>query len=76
MSKIQCFACEEFGYYSSQFPTRKKGNKGKKKKQMAATTTEGKDEFTTKFDDEFSLIVLLGCVTSHGQYIDSRENAT
>jgi hypothetical protein len=64
MSKVKCFACHKFGYYASQCPN-------KKKKQIVALAVV--EEFSTKFDKEFSLIVCLSTRTTYSDtwYIDS-----
>jgi hypothetical protein len=78
MRKVKCFACHKFGHYAGQCPN-------KKKKQTAASAAV--EEFSTKFDKEFSLVVCLSTRTTHSDmwYIDSgasrhmtgvRENLT
>jgi hypothetical protein len=64
MSKVKCFACHKFGHYVGQCPN-------KKKKQTAASAEV--EEFSTKFDKEFSLIVCLSSRTTtlDTWYIDS-----
>jgi hypothetical protein len=64
MSKVKCFACHKFGHYAGQCPK-------KKKKQTTASTTV--EDFTTKFDKEFSLVVCISTRTTHSDmwYIDS-----
>jgi hypothetical protein len=64
MSKFKCFACHKFGHYAGRCPN-------KKKKQTTASTEV--EEFSTKFDKEFSLIVCLSMRTTHTDtwYIDS-----
>jgi hypothetical protein len=64
MSKVKCFACHKFGHYAGQCPN-------KKKKQTTASTEV--EEFSTKFDKEFSLIVCLSSRTTTPDtwYIDS-----
>jgi hypothetical protein len=64
MSKVKCFACHKFGHYAGQCPN-------KKKKQTTASAEV--EEFSTKFDKEFSLIVCLSSrtTTSDAWYIDS-----
>jgi hypothetical protein len=54
-------ACHNFGHYAGQCPN-------KKKKQTAVV-----EEFSTKFDKEFSLVVCLSMRTTHSDtwYIDS-----
>jgi hypothetical protein len=64
MSKVKCFACHKFGHYAGQCPN-------KKKKQTAASAEV--EEFSTKFDKEFSLIACLSSrtTTTDTWYIDS-----
>jgi hypothetical protein len=63
MSKVKCFACHKFGHYAGQCSN-------KKKKQTAASTMM--EEFSTKFDKEFSLVVCLSTRTTYSDmwYID------
>jgi hypothetical protein len=64
MSKVKCFACHKFGHYAEQCPN-------KKKKQTAASAEV--EEFSTKFDKEFSFIACLSSRTTtlDTWYIDS-----
>jgi hypothetical protein len=64
MSKVKSFACHKFGHYAGQCPN-------KKKKQTIASAEV--EEFSTKFDKEFSLIVCLSSRTTTPDtwYIDS-----
>jgi hypothetical protein len=64
MSKVKCFACHTFGHYAGQCPN-------KKKKHTAASAVV--EEFSTKFDKDFSLVVCLSTRTTHSSvwYIDS-----
>jgi hypothetical protein len=59
MSKVKCFACHKFG----QCPNKKK----------QTTTSTEVEEFSTKFDKEFSLVVCLFTRATHSSvwYIDS-----
>ena len=63
MSKVKCFACHKFGHYAGQCLN-------KKKKQSTASAEV--EEFSTKFDKEFSLIACLSSMnTIHDtRYID------
>jgi hypothetical protein len=56
MRKFKCFACHQFGHYVGQCPNNKK-------KQTSTSTTV--EEFSTKFDKEFSLVVCLSTRTTH-----------
>lgn len=64
MSKVKCLACHKFGHYAGQCAN-------KKKKQVAASADV--EEFSSKFDREFSLIACLSTfsVSSRVWYIDS-----
>jgi hypothetical protein len=64
MSKVKCFACHKFGHYGGQCHN-------KKKKHIAASTEV--EEFSTKLDKEFSLMVCLSTRTTRSSvwYIDS-----
>jgi hypothetical protein len=64
MRKVKCFACHKFGHYAGQCPN-------KKKKQTTASAEV--EEFSTKFDKEFSLIACLTSRTTTPDtwYIDS-----
>jgi hypothetical protein len=64
MRKVKCFACHKFGHYAGQCPN-------KKKKQTTASAEV--EEFSTKFDKEFSLIACLSSRTTTPDtwYIDS-----
>jgi hypothetical protein len=64
MRKVKCIACHKFGHYAGQCPN-------KKKKQTVASAEV--EEFSTKFDKEFSLIACLSSrtTTSDTWYIDS-----
>jgi hypothetical protein len=49
-SKVKCFACHKMGHYVGQFLN--------KKRQQIATSADV-EEFSTKFEKEFSLLVCL-----------------
>ena len=49
MSIVKCFACQKLGHYVGQYPQKKK----KKKKQTAASSKV--EEFTARFERDFSL---------------------
>jgi hypothetical protein len=64
MIKVKCFACHKFGHYVGQCTN-------KKKKQTTASIEV--EDFSTKFDKEFSLIACLSSRTTTPDtwYIDS-----
>jgi hypothetical protein len=64
MRKVKFFSCHKFGHYVGQCLN-------KKKKQTTASAEV--EEFSTKFDKEFSLIVCLSwrTTTSYTWYIDN-----
>ena len=64
MSKVKCFACHKMGHYAGQCPN-------KKKKQVAASAEV--DEFSARFEKEFSLLACLStsALSTSVWYIDS-----
>jgi hypothetical protein len=64
MRKIKCFACHKFGNYAGQCPN--------KKKKQTSTSAEV-EEFSTRFDKDFSLVVCLSTRATHSSlwYINS-----
>lgn len=66
ISKVRCFSCHNIGHYAFQCP-----NKKEKKKGVVASTEV--DEFSTKFDIEFALMVSIAIsVTSSSLwFVDS-----
>ena len=71
LSKVRCFACNEYRHYAGQCPHKKK-NKEKRDEQVAAT--EEVDEFTNRFESEFSLAsFVLGRDSSQPEvHVDER----
>jgi hypothetical protein len=67
MSKVRCWACHKQGHYAATCPERKKRNK----KNVAASAVV--DEFTSQFEQEFSLVAGLSSSTTSSVvwYIDS-----
>jgi len=67
MSKVKCFACHKMGHYAGQCPN-------KKKKQVASLVEV--EEFSTKFEKEFSLLVCLSSsVASMSVWYNDRESS-
>jgi hypothetical protein len=64
MRKFKCFACHKFGNYEGKCPN-------KKKKQTVASVEV--EEFSTRFDKDFSLVVCLSTRATHSSvwYIDN-----
>ena len=64
MRKFKCFACHKFGHYAGQCPNNKK-------KQFVASIDV--EEFSHKFEKEYSLLVCLSSRASSTSiwYIDS-----
>jgi len=54
MRKVKCFACHKTSRYSNQCPNKKKG-----KKKSLTTASMEIDEFSSRFDEDISLIVCL-----------------
>lgn len=67
MGKVKCFACQKFRHYANQCPNKKKG----KGKPEVATFAEV-DEFSTRFEREFSLVTCLSrSMANSVWYIDT-----
>ena len=69
MNKVNCFACHKIGHYASQCPNKKKDKK--KKKTSSSTDIDG---FSSRFDEDFSLITCLSSSSTKAigvWYIDS-----
>ena len=74
MSKVRCFACNQYGHYASQCLEKKK--KKKEEDTVVAATAEEAD-FARRFKKEFSFFSLISSSDSNGVvqngtwYIDS-----
>ena len=51
LSTVKCFACHKMGHYAGQCPNKKK------KKQQQTTASAEVDDFTARFQSEFSLCI-------------------
>lgn len=57
LSKLKCFNYGEYGHYSMKFPKKKKGDNGKKGKELTgAATTFVLDDLSIKFEEDFSIV--------------------
>ena len=68
LSKVKCYCCSELGNLSSQFNTKKR--KEQEGPKIYSTTTM--EDFSSKFDNEFSLVTLVSSVGSGGLGRDFR----
>jgi hypothetical protein len=57
LSKVKCYGCNQLGHLSSQCPERKKKKKEQEGPDTAATAAM--EDFSSKFDKEFSLVTTL-----------------
>jgi len=56
LSKVKCFMCGEFGYYSTQCPLRKKD---KQEKQDQQTTSAEIDKLSSRLEEDFTMMVAI-----------------
>jgi hypothetical protein len=71
LSKVICYYCNQLGHLTSHCPEKKK----KKKKELEGhdpTTKTTMEDFSSKFDMEFSLVTLVSSVGSVRFVGDSR----
>jgi hypothetical protein len=66
--KVHFFACNEYGHYAAQCPNRK-GTKEKEKEKQVATSAEV-NEFSEKFEKEFSLVSIISSGNSNNFEFD------
>jgi hypothetical protein len=64
LSKVRCYCCNQLGHLASQCLERKKKRKEQEGPDTATTTTM--EDFSSKFDMEFSLVTLVSSVSSVG----------
>ena len=65
MSKFRGYCCNQLGHLASQCPKKKK-KKRKEQKGPNTVATTAMEDFSTKFDKEFSLVTLVSSVSSGG----------
>jgi hypothetical protein len=63
LSKVKCYCCNQLGDLASHCPERKKKKEPEGPETIATATME---EFSSKFDREFSLVTLVSSVGSGG----------
>jgi hypothetical protein len=64
LSKVRCYCCNQLGHLASQCPEKKKKRKEQEGPDTTATTTM--EDFSSKFDMDFSLVTLVSSVGSGG----------
>ena len=67
LSKVRCFACNQYGHFASQCPEKKKKNE----KDTVVVATIEEEEFTRRFEKEFSLFSPISSVGPRQQWISS-----
>ena len=60
LSRVRCYCCNQLGHLASQCPERKKKKKGQEGPNTATTTAM--EDFSSKFDMDFSLVTLVSSV--------------
>jgi hypothetical protein len=70
LSKVRCFVCNQYSHLVAQCLERKKKRKEKEGPVPAITATV--EDFSDKFEKEFSLFTLVSSVGSTGFVSDSR----
>jgi hypothetical protein len=63
LSKVRCYCCNQLGHLASRCPERKKKTELEAPETTATTTME---DFASKYDREFSLVILVSSVGSRG----------
>jgi hypothetical protein len=70
LSKVKCYCCNQLGNLASQCPEKKK--KRKEHEGPDTATTIAMEDFSFKFDMDFSLVTLVSSVDSGGFGGDNR----
>jgi len=65
LSKVRCCACNKFGHYASECPSKKKKGGKEKQAEMVASTIFEEVELAKKFEYEFLLVSHLSGSTIH-----------
>jgi hypothetical protein len=64
LRKVRCYCCNQLGHLASHCLERKKKKKEPERPETTDTTTM--EDFTSKYDSEFSLVTLVSSVDSGG----------